>query len=357
MNRTPSASIRPCPAPVQGGAGLIASRTASPRGAEPTESGEWDARRELRSVQGPRKRRRSPEKVRVELGGRQDKKRNRLRELQPLQTLCQGAGEGASALEVDVDQYTGPVVLTPEEDGILPGEIRVIPSGEADAELQEYLVQDYMQQFAVIRSLPSLESLVDKWRLPILPMPLRSFSQRQTLVLDLDETLVHSWINEGDHEHDLMFKVSLVTPDDTAVFVRLRPHLLYFLEHVSKWFEVVVFTASQKAYADKLLTILDPGRRFFKHRVFRESCVELMGMYFKDLTLLGRDLARTVIVDNQPQVFGLQVDNGIPIASFYDNRDDTELLKLLTFLQKMMNTADVRPLLQEKFGLRRMIHG
>lgn len=260
---------------------------------------------------------------------------------------------GTSTLEVDLqrDQYTGPMVLasfcSSKDIGLLSN---ITTEGDSDEAVQEYLAQ-----FAIIRSLPTLESLVDKWRLPVLPMQMRAFSQRRTLVLDLDETLVHSWINE-DHDHDVTFKVSVMGPDDTTVYVRLRPHLAHFLEHVSEWFEVVVFTASQRIYADKLLSILDPQRRYFKHRVFRDSCVEVNGMYFKDLTLLGRDLAHTVIVDNLPQAFGLQLDNGIPIAPFYDNVADVELLKLLTFLQKLVFTQDVRPLISEKFRLRQMIH-
>jgi CTD small phosphatase-like protein 2 len=168
-----------------------------------------------------------------------------------------------------------------------------------------------------------------------------------TLALDLDETLVHCSV-EPIACPDVIFPVNL-NGAHYKIYARMRPYLHYFLESVSTMFEVVVFTASQKVYADKLLDHVDPQKTMIKHRLFRDSCVSVHGNFVKDLSVLGRELGKTILVDNSPHAYAYNVNNGVPIESWFDDESDTELLKLLGFLKKVDKGMDVRPLIRDHF--------
>ncbi|KAL4385573.1 hypothetical protein GQ457_15G003760 [Hibiscus cannabinus] len=211
---------------------------------------------------------------------------------------------------------------------------------------------DDFDPYLFIKNLPELSSVVPTFRPLLLPRQTRSCPST-TLVLDLDETLVHSSLEPCD-DTDFTFPVN-VNHQEYTVYVRCRPHLRDFMERVSSLFEIIIFTASQSIYAEQLLNVLDPKRRLFRHRVFRESCVYVDGNYLKDLSVLGRDLARVIIIDNSPQAFGFQIDNGIPIESWFDDRSDRELLLLFPFLESLVGVEDVRPVITKKFNLREKI--
>ncbi|KAL9452272.1 hypothetical protein AB3S75_008125 [Citrus x aurantiifolia] len=169
-----------------------------------------------------------------------------------------------------------------------------------------------------------------------------------TLALDLDETLVHSTLEYCD-DADFTFTVFFNMKEHT-VYVKQRPHLKTFLERVAEMFEVVIFTASQSIYAAQLLDILDPDGKLISRRVYRESCIFSDGTYTKDLTVLGVDLAKVAIIDNSPQVFRLQVNNGIPIKSWFDDPSDCSLISLLPFLEILADAEDIRPIIAKTFG-------
>lgn len=111
---------------------------------------------------------------------------------------------------------------------------------------------------------------------------------------------MHSTLEPCD-DADFTFSVNFNLKDHT-VYVRCRPHLRDFMDRVSSLFEIIIFTASQSIYAEQLLNVLDPKRKVFRHRVYRESCIFVDGNYLKDLSVLGRDLAHVIIIDNSPQV-------------------------------------------------------
>ncbi|KAF8925502.1 hypothetical protein BGZ58_000748 [Dissophora ornata] len=165
---------------------------------------------------------------------------------------------------------------------------------------------------------------------------------RKCLVLDLDETLVHS-------SFKLIPQADYVVPveiDNQShnVYVIKRPGVDTFLQKMGELYEVVIFTASLSKYADPVLDILDV-HRVIKHRLFRESCFNHKGNYVKDLSVIGRDLKNAIIIDNSPASYIFHQTNAVPISSWFNDPHDTELLDLIPFLADMTVVDDVNPIL------------
>ncbi|CAM0953830.1 unnamed protein product [Alopecurus aequalis] len=167
-----------------------------------------------------------------------------------------------------------------------------------------------------------------------------------TLVLDMDETLIHSSMkNEGA---DFSFPM-LNEGKEYTVYVKKRPFVDAFLEKVAEMFHIVVFTASIRPYADQLLDILDPGNRLISQRYYRDSCLRVDNNHLKDLTIIEPDLAKVAIIDNTPEVYKMQVNNGIPIKTWTSDPSDAALPELMPFLQTLSVAEDVRPIIATKF--------
>jgi CTD small phosphatase-like protein 2 len=234
--------------------------------------------------------------------------------------------------------------------------------GKADTTLEdEYEYEDEMDEtnydeeydpWIFIGGLPPLRACVPKNRPRLLPPKTPVHVNKNTLVLDLDETLVHSDLEQTADRSgaDFSFPVHF-NNQKHVVNVKKRPFLAEFMEFAARHFEVVVFTASQRVYAERLLDTLDPDAVLVKHRLYREACVLVDGNYMKDLSVIGRDLSRVVIVDNSPQAFGFQTENGVPIESWFDDPNDAQLLKLIPLLARLAASDDVRPVLRGKFNL------
>lgn len=167
---------------------------------------------------------------------------------------------------------------------------------------------------------------------------------KKCVVIDLDETLVHSSFKPISNA-DFIVPVEI---DNVIhqVYVLKRPFVDEFLCKVGELFECVLFTASLAKYADPVADLLDKWD-VFHSRLFRESCVFHRGNYVKDLSKLGRDLPQVIIVDNSPASYIFHPENAVPVASWFEDMNDRELLEMIPFLEQLSQVDSVYRLLKE----------
>ena len=165
-------------------------------------------------------------------------------------------------------------------------------------------------------------------------------SSKKTLVLDLDETLVHSQFLPNSIPSDLILKIDIYNQLQD-IHVLIRPGVQNFLKKLGKLYEIVIFTASISKYASPLLDIIDKDN-ICSFRLFREHCSMMGVTYIKDLNKLGRDLKDVIIVDNSPLSYSLNKENGIPISTWFNDKKDKELYNILPILEFLSCVNDVR---------------
>ena len=173
-------------------------------------------------------------------------------------------------------------------------------------------------------------NIFNKQKFKTLPAPyLRTKNNKKySLVLDLDETLIH--FKQGNNEQEGV--------------VRIRPGVTEFLKEIGKIYELIVFTTAIQEYADLLIDAIEEDKIYFDHRLYREHAIIIDNDFVKDLTRIGRPLDKIIIIDDMPQNFKLQKENGIVIRPFYgEDNFDNVLYNLIPILKNIANEGgDVR---------------
>ena len=207
------------------------------------------------------------------------------------------------------------------------------------------------------------------------PRPLRL--TQKTLVIDLDETLIHSLAKGGRMSSGHMVEVKLNTtvgyggatlgPQHPILYyVHKRPHCDDFLRRVCKWYNLVIFTASVQEYADPVIDWLEQERKYFSGRFYRQHCTFRNGAYIKDLSSVEPNLSKVMILDNSPlsyifhegrcsctrreELSDQLEDNAIPIEGWINDPTDNDLLHLVPILEALQYVTDVRALLALRRG-------
>ena len=171
---------------------------------------------------------------------------------------------------------------------------------------------------------------------PFIKKP-RNKDKKLTLVMDLDETLIHypddklSCFENSAHQHILV-----------------RPFTTKFLTEIAEYFEIIIFTAASQNYADRLIDIIDENR-VINYRLYRQHMTMHNNVLVKDISKIGRDLKKIIILDNTPENFVLQPDNGVYVKSWRGDLNDKVFLLLLPVFNNLANLDpdDIREVLIE----------
>ena len=207
-------------------------------------------------------------------------------------------------------------------------------------------------------------------------LPKISQEKSYTLILDMDETLIHYFYSKvenggepkygyfsSDEEYGSFNNYLLNSKEKEKVNINnennqhlrigmflLRPYAKQFLHELNKYYEIAIFTTGTKEYCDRILQLLDLDNNLVKYRLYKHHIALNYGnINVKDLSLLGRDLSKTIIVDNLEENFRLQPDNGLPIITWKGDINDFSLKYLATILKNIVinKVQDVRKIVKK----------
>ena len=145
---------------------------------------------------------------------------------------------------------------------------------------------------------------------PSVPYIRTTMKKNFCLVLDIDETIVHT----------------MNLPYEN--YFLLRPGVITFLEEISKIYEIIIFTSSPKSYADSILNKIDTENKYFSYRLYKEHVLFENGKSVKKLNMIGRDLNKIIFVDNMKCNAKYNLKNLYLIPTWIQDIHDQELFKL-----------------------------
>ena len=177
------------------------------------------------------------------------------------------------------------------------------------------------------------------------PRYVKSTSDKRLLVLDLDETLIHSsFIPPKEYDFEIEISINGIL---CPIFIQKRPFLDHFLSTVEEIFDIFFFTASDPQYSIPIIQFLFP--KFPEEKILtRKNCKYFHGNYLKDLSIFRRPLSEIILLDNSPSSYALQPQNGISITTWTGDCKDTTLLEMtLPILRSCATSNDVRNVIRK----------
>ena len=194
-------------------------------------------------------------------------------------------------------------------------------------------------------------------KVPFLPPLKKGDNYILTIILDLDETLItfekeEKEENEEYEDNDEEYEEDEENENKKMI---IRPGLYNFLDNlINLKCELIIFTSSNKNYAYKIIDEIEKNKKYFKKRLYRENCVLIGSAYVKDISKLGRDLSKVIIIDNDLACFYLQQENGILIRPFVGNKNE-ENDKVLDNLYYILMNIIKKPFNDIRIELEKLI--
>lgn len=172
---------------------------------------------------------------------------------------------------------------------------------------------------------------------------------KQLVLIDLDETLIHSDFCDNFTQHDTFIEFQDEEQNvPVKVNINIRPDVKMFLHKLSLYFDLAIFTSSIEEYAKAVMNKLDKKKQMFKFLLHRNHCLDYNGrFYVKDLRIIEDfiSLEKVIIIDNNVFSFCNQLENGVLIHSFFNDKDDDDLHKvfcyLMQFIYKVNNVQEI----------------
>ena len=174
--------------------------------------------------------------------------------------------------------------------------------------------------------------------------------KKKIALFDLDETLVHCTGDIKLKKETYQHSINLTLPGNKEVTlgINIRPFWKKTMNLIKRHYHIVIFTASHQAYADAVLDFMDPNKKYFKYRLYRNNCslvnVDGAQFYVKDLDIFNEDydLKDIVIIDNSVLSFIYHLENGIPIVPYYNEDKDGALYVVGLYLMHVYKENDLR---------------
>ena len=191
--------------------------------------------------------------------------------------------------------------------------------------------EDGTNAYEIMQMLKDYE--ISKVEAPFLVTPCK---KKYTLVLDLDETLIHLRQKKDviNIKNDVNIKINNTSDyfydnydkNKNKYLLQFRVGLFSFLTILKPFYEIISFTSATHEYADVIINEIEKNRKFFDHKFYREHTVIYKDTFVKDISRIGRDMKKIIIIDNNERNFILNKENGIKIAPFYGDEDNDNII-------------------------------